>query len=270
MGEEYSPPPIRLVRVANEWGLPGNYGCLLGVQDLYGASPLRLQAHKTMADTLPHWRLWQLFGVRYVVTWERDLPGPVAAHRVAMLGPEWAKNTVYVHRLGADSPRMGTSDRAWLVGQVRQVTDAEALTILADPGFDPFTEVLLAEAAPEASGIAQVADSKGQVWRANPGAVQVEYRPERISVQAALSAPGWLVMGEWSYPGWQVFIDGRRQTVYRADYALRAVPLAAGTHQVVFRYRPATFCLGSVVSAFALLLCVGAFVARWVRHTGER
>ncbi len=275
VGEEYSPPPIRLVRVANEWGLPGNYGCVLGVQDLYGASPLRLEAHKTMADTVPHWRLWQLFGVRYVVTWERDLPGPVAAHRVAMLGQEWAKNTVYVHRLEADSPRMGggvpspPSDRAWLVGQARRVTDAEALTILADPAFDPYAEVLLAEAASEAE-IAQVADAKGQVWRANPGAVQVEYKPERISVQAALSAPGWLVMGEWSYPGWQVFVDGRRQTVYRADYALRAVPLAAGTHQVVFRYRPASFYLGSAVSAVALLLCAGALVARRVRHTGER
>ncbi len=232
-------------RVANEWGVPGNLGCRLGWQDLYGASPLRLQAHKVMADALPHWRLWQLFGVRYVLTWEHDLPGPLSARRVAMHGEEWAKNTVYMHRLMTGFPR------AWVVHRARQVTDAGALAALADPSFDPFAQVLLAEPVPDGWGAAEEASSSTEVEL---------YTPERIRIRAALSARGWLVVGEWHYPGWQAWVDGVQRRVYRADYGLRAVPLSPGRHVVEFRYRPGSFYLGAAVSALTLV----GVVAIWL------
>jgi hypothetical protein len=240
-------------RIANEWGLPGNGGCWLRLQDLYGASPLRLQAHKTMADVLPHWRLWQLFGVRYVATWEHDLPGPLEARRVAMRGQEWAKDTVYVHRLQGDALHRTETPRAWVVHRAQQADDGQALARLADPAFDPFAQVLLADPVPP--GFASNEPSR-------PAEVVVHYVPEAIAVQADLSAPGWLVLGEWDYPGWQAWVDGVRQGIYRADYGLRAVPLAEGQHRVEFRYRPASFYLGSAVSALTLLTLVGGFIGR--------
>ena len=121
-------------------GCPATWAVCLRREDLYGASPLRLQAHKDMADALPRWRLWQLFGVRYVMTWEHDCPAPFECHRIAMRGDEWAKNTVYLHRI---EPRF---DRAWVVHRARVVEDGEALALLADPAFDPFAEVLLSSA----------------------------------------------------------------------------------------------------------------------------
>jgi hypothetical protein len=250
--DEWLEPVLRdesLYRTANEWGLPGNAGILLRREDLYGASPLRLQAHKEMADALPRWRLWQLFGVRYVMTWEHDCPAPYACHRIAMLGDEWAKNTVYLHRI---EPRF---ERAWIVHRARVVDAGRALSLLADPEYDPFDEVLLSS------------ELDGSRPRSGPGlsdapkglsTVEVrELSPERMRVLADLAAPGWLVVGEWYYPGWQARVDGERQPIYRAHYGLRAVALDAGVHEIEFVYRPVTFYAGSFLSLIAL---VGAVV----------
>ena len=155
-----------------------------------------------------------------------------------MHGPEWAKDTVYLFGLRPDFAR------AWAVHRARRVDDGTALALLADPAFDPSVEVLLPGDAPDgyAPGDPPV-----------PAVVEVvDYAPERIVVRAGLSAPGWLVLGEWDYPGWQARVDGRRQEIYRADYALRAVPLATGDHVVEFRYQPASVYLGAVVSVTTL------------------
>jgi hypothetical protein len=236
----------RVFRIVNDFGLPGNAGCWLRLEDMAGASPLRLQAHKVMLDALPRWRMWQLFDVRYVATWEHDLPGPFPAARVATLGSEWEKDTVYVHRLERDFAR------AWIVHRARQVDDMDALAVMASPGFDPFEEVLLAESVQSAP--------TGSVGLSTVDAVA--YEPERIAVWADLAAPGWLVLGEWYYPGWQVWIDGIKAKVLRADYGLRAVHVEAGAHEVVFRYRPSSFWGGASISLAVLVVLVGGMLWR--------
>jgi hypothetical protein len=235
-------------RVVNDFGLPGNVGVWLCLEDMAGASPLRLQAHRVMLDAVPRWRVWQLFGVRYVSTWEHDLPGPFPAVRIAMRGPEWEKDTTYLHRLEPDFAW------AWIVHQARQAEGPQALEILASPNWDPYTEVLL----PTASATETQAP-------AEPSSVLVLHRaPEEIVLQADLSAPGWLVLGEWTYPGWRAWVDGESETVRRADYGLRAIPLQAGTHRVVLRFRPLSVYLGGLISGLVLALVLSTWL--W-RHT---
>jgi len=239
-------------RIVNDFGLPGNAGCWLRLEDMAGASPLRLQAHKVMVDAVPRWRMWQLFDVRYVSTWEHDLPGPYPATRIAMLGPEWEKNTTYLHRLDPDFAR------AWVVYQARQVDDLEALETLGSTEWDPLAEVLLAAPVEEGPGGADAA----------PQVDVIRYAPEEIVVRADLSAPGWLVLGEWYYPGWRARVDGEPGSVLRADYGLRAMPLEAGQHEVVLRFRPTSVTVGGLISGVTLLLVLLAML--WRRRRAAR
>jgi uncharacterized membrane protein YfhO len=93
----------------------------------------------------------------------------------------------------------------------------------------------------------------------------IGYAPEEIVVRAELSAPGWLVLGEWYYPGWQAWVDGERETVLRADYGLRAVALGPGPHEVVLRFRPTSVIVGGLVSGLSLLV-VSVAMLWWQRH----
>ena len=63
------------------------------------------------------------------------------------------------------------------------------------------------------------------------------WTPNRITIQA--SGPGFLVLSEISYPGWEVKIDGSPAAMTTAGEILRGVELPGGSHRVIFEYRPA-------------------------------
>ena len=87
----------------------------------------------------------------------------------------------------------------------------------------------------------------------------VSRSPTRVTVEAAATRVGYLVLGESWAPGWLAWVDGRPAPILRANLIHRALPLPAGRHRVEFRYRPTAFRLGLYVSvtALAVLLALG-------------
>jgi hypothetical protein len=77
------------------------------------------------------------------------------------------------------------------------------------------------------------------------------YSPHRVVIQAGLPAPGFLVLTDTNYPGWQALVDGQETEIFQADYLFRAVPLPPGQHTVEFRYSPPSFRTGLVVTLVA-------------------
>ncbi len=93
------------------------------------------------------------------------------------------------------------------------------------------------------------------------GPVQVQRpAPDRVVVTVHTDRDGWLLLAEQAYPGWQAAVDGARVPVYRAEYALLAVPVPAGQHTVVWAYRPAWWPL---VGWLGLLGVVGLAALGW-------
>jgi hypothetical protein len=135
--------------------------------------------------------------------------------------------------------------RAWIVPSARQVSPDEMLTTLADPDFDPTDEVLLE--APVSSFQSPIP---------NPQSLALQDTPNRVTIHAALDAPGYLVLADAWYPGWQAMVDGEPVELLRANYAFRAVWLEAGEHSAEMVYRPASVLVGGVVSLVAVICIV--------------
>ena len=146
--------------------------------------------------------------------------------------------------------------RAFVVHRATRVSDEEeALATLADPGFDPSAQVTL----PGPS-------SSEEPTREGPSVVEVvSYEPEMIRLRASLENPGYLVLTDADYPGWQVEVDGEQRDILPADLYFRAVELPAGEHEVIFRFRPASVRLGLGVSLAAWLLWLLATAVVLVR-----
>ena len=73
----------------------------------------------------------------------------------------------------------------------------------------------------------------------------------------------YLVVSDSHYPGWRATLDGSSVPLHRANYALRAVRLPAGTHRVRFEYAPWSFRGGLAVSLLSLGgLLAALFLAR--------
>ena len=85
----------------------------------------------------------------------------------------------------------------------------------------------------------------------------VEHTLHKVTVEAKLTQPGLLVLGDMYYPGWRAFVDARETKIYRANYVMRAVFVPEGEHTVEFSYRPLSLKIGAIVSSMAFICVVG-------------
>jgi hypothetical protein len=143
-------------------------------------------------------------------------------------------------------------ERALILREVEVVSDdRELLSRVRSGRFDARELLLLEEPlAPLPGG------EGGDSSRAEDSLRITEYQPDRVSVEATLEAPGFLLLLDTYFPGWQARVGDRRVRIYRADYNFRAVALPAGFSRVVFEYRPTSVAVGlslSLMSGAALL-----------------
>ncbi len=183
----------------------------------------------------------------------------MAGVEVAVLPPErrlgrplWENALVSIQRL-APAPRAYFVPVAVLAGD----EDSAAARLVA-PDFDYRAEVIIIK-PPDLLPENQPADAavmpvQAEVTVTSPG-------PDEVIVQVDAPRSGYLVLTDTCYPGWRAEIDGRAVPILQANLAFRAVPVPAGRHQVVFRYQPASFTAGMVVSLATALALVAALVA---------
>ncbi len=189
----------------------------------------------TTANKLPPERLYRLLGVMNVkyLNSAEDLPsGGITLERHFPEFPSW------LYRLNRTVPRTYIVPKA--IGEKDPV---KILDRLSSAEYDPLKQVILEEPLPIVPD--ENFHSQAKI---------VRYKNHHVTIQAALSSPGVLVLADSFYPGWKVFVDGEEREVLRANYFFRGVFLSPGDHQVVFRYEPASFYYGAVISLLTLFL----------------
>lgn len=149
--------------------------------------------------------------------------------------------------------------RMFLVGDWELAPRAEeALAKLLAPGFEPSQKVLL-EREPQPIPGKGLAQGKVQ-WK--------ELDSDKVEISAELPKPEILLVTDNYAKGWRVepYADSVSQgyQVMPADHFLRAIPLGAGKHHFLLRYRPWSFEVGKWVSVLSCLL-FGAVFLFWRR-----
>jgi len=82
-----------------------------------------------------------------------------------------------------------------------------------------------------------------------------ESSPNRLGFTVTTTVPGWVWVADVDYPGWGAQVDGQEADILCANYAFRAVYVAApGEHQILFVYRPVSFYAGVLISLASLLI----------------
>ncbi len=107
--------------------------------------------------------------------------------------------------------------------------DEIALGVLRGANFDPARTVVLAGAG--ANRVLDGAAPQGT-------AAVVEYAPGQVVVEVASAEPGWLLLADAYFPGWQATVNAAPAPIYRADIMFRAVQIPAGASRVAFVYAP--------------------------------
>ena len=148
---------------------------------------------------------------------------------------------------------------AWLVQNVQVVPDAAAeLQALANTNL---RDTLVVQQS-MANGISSPGfDSTATIQLSH-------FDNDTLIYQFQSSTPQVAVFSEVYYPaGWNAYVDGQKTPYFKADYALRAMSLPAGKHEVKFVFEPKTVKKGNtysmIGSILVVLLTLGGFVMAW-------
>jgi hypothetical protein len=167
---------------------------------------------------------------------DRPITGASAEPLEGFSGP-----ALWAARVGGSHPLVGWYPAA------RPVTDGTA-ALEALAGAEVEEAVVLVEGGGDTAGSAE----------GRP--VPVEHRRIADGILTARTdaeQPGWLVFREAADPGWRASVDGERVEWLPADGLFMAVPLDAGSHEVVFEYAPREWSIGLVGAVVALLGLTG-------------
>jgi hypothetical protein len=137
--------------------------------------------------------------------------------------------------------------RAFVVHSAQILEDSAAFARLKSTDFYPDHEAILSDGQPINLTSSAARDS-----------VEItDYESERVRLRVTTEQPGYLILADSWYPGWNVFVDGQATPIQRADVLFRAVRIEPGTHAVVFEYQPVSFVLGAAISIISILILAG-------------
>ncbi len=248
-----------------------NRATLLGLHDTQGYNPVHLARYDEYMRALNRQKqeyrgsyvlekgvdspLLHLLNARYAI-----VPGTTPSNRPDLQALHDRLSLVYENSQVKLLENQRAFPRVWVVHQAQQVEKGEALDLLATGKVDARQTALLEQAPPE---LGVPPDPTAESARIR------QYEPDRIQLEATVSAPVLLVLSEMYYPAWKAYVDGKRTPVLVANHVLRAVPLRPGVHSIELRYESAALTVGLGVSLFFYAVLVGLLLVslnRWNRR----
>jgi len=272
-----NPTPLEVIK---EKHIP-SINLLHRVHDLWGVEVIRLKRVNdlyralTETESISSTNLIDLYGVKYVIS-------------VTPLGEDSRFELIFSELEGLQGKKEDLVkestiklyrhrkpfQRGWIVDDFKVMGPEEVLSTLSGKTFDPGGIVLLEE-EPKSNGKDRPVALQGSPSQTPLGPESsveiVSESNNRLTLSVKAGKDGLLVMNDTYFPGWNAYVDGRKEKIYRADYTFRAVPVHAGNHQVLFVYDPFSFKLGASMTLFGMAAClVVCFMTRRKGVSHER
>ena len=135
---------------------------------------------------------------------------------------------------------------AWFVKSVKLVDNANQ-EMQAISSFAPKDEAIVDKQ------YKSLIDGKQLAADPNATIKLTNYNPDHLTYQTGSTSGQIAVFSEVYYEkGWNMYIDGKEQPYFRADYLLRAAEIPLGNHKVEFIFHPASYYTGekNIISRF--------------------
>jgi len=148
----------------------------------------------------------------------------------------------------------------WLVKEVKFVKNADE-EMSALNSFDPMQVAFVDERYKAAVPFLPVYDSTASIKL-------IENRNDEISYQFNAASNQFAVFSEIYYPhGWEAYIDGKKTTYCKTNYALRGLAIPAGKHTIEFKFDPVSVSKGEQIARytniFSVLFVLFCFFMVW-------
>lgn len=253
-----------------------NLSIIRGLQSVNGYDPMRISRFAPLAGGMDisgnatdqktlgmEDRGLDLLNVKYLI-FERK--GPLDPHPesgVALSKERWRSLASFGFITLYENKTM--MPKAWIANDRLALSEDEILRVIKEGKFGdgrlfkPQDTTLIESTHSTNQILSSIPNSQAQ-----PSQVTIEhYEPQMIQLRARCPQPGYLVLSEIYYPGWEAYVNDVQTPIERVHYALRGLRLAPGDHQVKFIFRPKSFQRGLMASTLgAVILLIGAVISR--------
>ncbi len=222
------------------WGLSiftQNGGMQVELRSVFGYNSLAPRNHLALASSIPDPRstAYDILGTEYVIS-----EAPLDQFMEGESGIVFVEGSesVKVYR------RPNALPVARLLYDVEVIPDDQtAIARVHAPNFDPGITAIVGSdpgcaigPEPGALGMVEIIESQPGTWK--------------MTSQSA--SPGLLVLAENAYPGWEVFVDGKKADPQVAYTSLKAVCVPAGDHTIEWSISTGIFYIGLTVTMIAI------------------
>lgn len=203
-----------------------------------GYSPAKMQRYQDLIDnhiTQSNIRVLDMLNTKYFIT-NSESGQPRVQQNPGAIGPAWFVSNI----VSVSTPREE-------IGSLNAFDPKEQAIVLSSefPGY--------------IDGLLEGRDSSATITLSS-------YEPDELVYQSSSNREMLAVFSEiWYGPnkGWRAYLDGNPVEHIRANYALRALRVPPGNHEITFSFRPQSFYLGETISlgssVLLILLVLGTF-----------
>jgi hypothetical protein len=239
--------------------LVSNRAMTLGLEDVQGYNPVQIERYTELFEALNGYPqeyhelnvypsgigspLLDILNAKYIIIPAQLPPGRPDLLHISQLYP-----TVYQDRRVRIVENPDALDRAWIVHEAVTTDRDEVLPLLASGEVNPRTTAVIETTPPE---MQPAIDSLSEFVTFD------QITDDRLQLTTTASAAGMLVVSDAYDPNWKAYVDGEEVDIVVADYALRGIPIAAGTHAIEMRYESRTLRVGLAISLLAFAVAVG-------------
>lgn len=176
-------------------------------------------------------------------------------------------NTRYVIQQGESGPVVNFNPNAlgnaWFVDSIQIAPNADA-EIAALNNINPARKAIVDKRFKQyLEGLTTTNDTTGTI-------TLVDYKPNKLVYKSSTSSPKLAVFAEIYYPkGWVVTVDGQVTDHFRANYILRAMVVPAGSHEIVFTFKPKMYEVGRKIDLASSLLILLVFIG-WIGFEAKK
>ncbi|MEE9374144.1 MAG: YfhO family protein [Saprospiraceae bacterium] len=150
----------------------------------------------------------------------------------------------------------GALGTAWFVSNVQKVsTPNDEINALSTINTANTAVILNSEFGDYTTGLISGIDTTATINLST-------YEPDKMTYTTNSNKEMMAVFSEmWYGPnkGWQAYIDGNKVDHIRANYALRAMRIPSGSHEIVFEFMPRPYYMGEKISLISSILMLLAF-----------
>ncbi len=199
--------------------LPPDAAYSLGIRDVQGYNPLSLWKTSQLSS-LPFQSVARLWALQSIA---QGVPDNLKQElfRQEKSGP------VYLYYAKKPFPYVYAPNRFEVVS-----SDEERLALMGQKDFNPYVLSYFSAAPPEGMPAIDLPKPDSLTYQLTRD------DPDDQVFQVQRKESGWTVFSEVVYPGWKVWVDGKRAPLLTANHVFRAVYVTAGNHEVKFSYAP--------------------------------